>query len=94
MGLPDTVSELAVRKPKGVSFAEPGTSSALLGAGQKASKHERKVMAVLERRVLNEHTAELREYFTLVCRQMHSLTAADGAGGGEEALSTTTGQSW
>eukprot|EP00966_Prymnesium_polylepis_P321596 7377902-Prymnesium_polylepis.2 len=53
---------------------------------QRVSRHERRVMRALERRVLNDRTAELRGYFEMVCRNMRSL----GAMGGEEALSATT----
>ena len=55
-------------------------------ANPKLSRHESRLMAALERRVLSERTVELRDYFMLVCRQMKSLSAT----GGEEALSATT----
>ena len=47
--------------------------------------HRIRLISVLERRVLNERTSELRDYFALVCSQMHSLSIS----GAEEALSAT-----
>ena len=47
--------------------------------------HRRRLISVLERRVLNDRTSELRDYFALVCSQMHSLSIS----GAEEALSAT-----